>query len=77
MLQINPQECVLSEFKDVVDNPDESYNSANGHCECGLSDMRKTIHELSDTIARLQAELNSMKLMEFEANEQAANLTQV
>ncbi|XP_044743420.1 shootin-1 [Chrysoperla carnea] len=71
MLQINPGELIEDEFNDVVDNVDDET-----HAENDIDEMRKTITELSDTVARLQAELNSAKLMEFESTEQTVNLTQ-
>lgn len=50
---------------DVVDSGDD------------LQALRKTVIELSENNARLQSELNEAKLNEFEANEQAVNLSQV
>lgn len=42
-----------------------------------LDGLRETVAELSAEVARLQTELNTIKLQEFEATEINVNITQV
>lgn len=42
-----------------------------------LENLKDSVKQLSQEVAQLQAELNSVKLLEFEATEANANLTQV
>ncbi|XP_012287816.1 shootin-1 isoform X2 [Orussus abietinus] len=63
-LQVNPDGILDIDLADEVDsNPDD------------IEQLRETVKELSQDIARLQTELNAARLQEFEAQEQAALLS--
>lgn len=63
-LQANPTGTVELEIPDEVDSNYED-----------LDQLRETVKELSKEIARLQTELHSARLQEFEAQEQVTHLT--
>ncbi|PSN47488.1 hypothetical protein C0J52_13566 [Blattella germanica] len=54
---------------DIADEPDASPSTDNE-----LDSLMKTIKKLTDEVGQLQAELNSARLQEFEAQEQAMSL---
>lgn len=63
-LQVNPEGIVDIDISDEVDsNSDDT------------EQLRETVRELSEEVARLQTELNSAKLQEFEAQEQVTLLS--
>ncbi|XP_033188781.1 shootin-1-like [Bombus vosnesenskii] len=63
-LQSNPEGSLDLEIADEVDSNFED-----------LDQLRETVKELSKEIARLQTELHSARLQEFEAQEQVTHLT--
>ncbi|RLU17611.1 hypothetical protein DMN91_009847 [Ooceraea biroi] len=63
-LHSNPEKAVDFEVSDEVDSNFED-----------LDQLRQTVKELSGEIARLQTELHSARLQEFEAQEQVTQLT--
>ncbi|OAD62234.1 hypothetical protein WN48_06875 [Eufriesea mexicana] len=63
-LQTNPEGSLDLEISDEVDSNFED-----------LDQLRETVKELSKEIARLQTELHSARLQEFEAQEQVTHLT--
>ncbi|KAK1127577.1 hypothetical protein K0M31_004108 [Melipona bicolor] len=63
-LQSNPEGSLDLEIPDEVDSNFED-----------LDQLRETVKELSKEIARLQTELHSARLQEFEAQEQVTHLT--
>ncbi|CAK9805979.1 hypothetical protein ANTQUA_LOCUS4658 [Anthophora quadrimaculata] len=64
LLQSNPEGALDLEISDEVDSNFED-----------LDQLRETVKELSKEIARLQTELHSARLQEFEAQEQVTHLT--
>ncbi|KZC10981.1 PREDICTED: shootin-1 [Dufourea novaeangliae] len=64
LLQANPEGSLDIEISDEVDSNFED-----------LEQLRETVKELSKDIARLQTELHSARLQEFEAQEQVTHLT--
>ena len=64
LLQSNPEGSLDLEIADEVDSNFED-----------LDQLRETVKELSKEIARLQTELHSARLQEFEAQEQVTHLT--
>ncbi|KOC68277.1 Shootin-1 [Habropoda laboriosa] len=64
LLQSNPEGSLDLEISDEVDSNFED-----------LDQLRETVKELSKEIARLQTELHSARLQEFEAQEQVTHLT--
>ncbi|PBC33362.1 shootin-1 isoform X3 [Apis cerana] len=63
-LQTNPEDSLDLELSDEVDSNFEDFDQ-----------LRETVKELSKEIARLQTELHSARLQEFEAQEQVTHLT--
>ncbi|KRT80246.1 hypothetical protein AMK59_8627, partial [Oryctes borbonicus] len=59
--------------KDLVDEGVDAGDNGNDH---DLENLRESVKQMSDDIARLQSELNAAKLLEFETSEQNVNLTQ-
>ncbi|XP_017881052.1 shootin-1 [Ceratina calcarata] len=64
LLQTNPDGAMDFEFSDEIDSNFED-----------LDQLREMVKELSKEIARLQTELHSARLQEFEAQEQVQHLT--
>ncbi|XP_012229435.2 shootin-1 [Linepithema humile] len=64
LLHSNPEELLGFDVSDEVDSNFED-----------LDQLRQTVKELSSEIARLQTELRSARLQEFEAQEQVTQLT--
>lgn len=60
--------------KDTVDEGVDAGENGNDH---DLENLRESVRQLSDEVARLQSELNAAKLLEFETSEQNVNLSQV
>lgn len=63
-LQINPAGSIDLDISDEVDTNFED-----------IDQLRETVRELSQEIAKLQTDLNSARLQEFEAQEQITLLT--
>lgn len=59
----------------VTDLGDETDNSSSSGDTDDLEELRKTVQDLNREIAYLQAELNAARLQEFEAQENAVDLT--
>lgn len=62
-----------STFDDLTDDTDGNDDTDNNDTE--MEELRKTVKELTQEVSRLQAELNKIKLQEFEAQEQTVDLT--
>lgn len=60
--------------KDSVDEGVDDDDSCHDH---DLDNLKESVKQLSDEVARLQSELNAAKLLEFETSEQNMNLSQV
>ncbi|XP_025421277.1 shootin-1-like isoform X2 [Sipha flava] len=58
-----------STLDDLADDTDGNDNDTE------MEELRKTVKELTQEVSRLQAELNKIKLQEFEAQEQTVDLT--
>ncbi|XP_050435805.1 shootin-1-like [Adelges cooleyi] len=50
-------------------------DDTDGNDDTEFEELRKTVKELTQEVSRLQAELNKIKLQEFEAQEQTVDLT--
>lgn len=59
------------------DTVDEGVDTDESNADNDLENLKDSVKHLSEEVAQLQAELNSVKLLEFEAYEANANLTQV
>ncbi|XP_050531957.1 shootin-1-like [Daktulosphaira vitifoliae] len=57
-------------LEDLEDDTDGNDNN-----DTEMEELRKTVKELTQEVSRLQAELNKIKLQEFEAQEQTVDLT--
>lgn len=56
---------------------DEGVDAGENGNDHDLENLRESVRQLSDEVARLQSDLNAAKLLEFETSEQNVNLTQV
>lgn len=59
------------------DTVDEGVDTDESNLDTDLENLRDSVKQLSQEVAQLQTELNAVKLLEFEACEANANLTQV
>lgn len=59
------------------DTVDEGVDTDESSSDNDLENLKDSVKQLSQEVAQLQTELNSVKLLEFEASEANANLTQV
>lgn len=59
------------------DTVDEGVDTDEANADGDLENLKYSVRHLSQEVAQLQAELNSVKLSEFEALECNVNLTQV
>lgn len=59
------------------DTVDEGVDTDEADADADLENLKYSVRHLSQEVAQLQAELNSVKLTEFEALESNVNLTQV